>query len=207
MIASFVEPVRRAGLEPVGVDLSAFGMIRALGQVPTVAEDGTRVAEVVLYCNIGDVMTLAVARGRSCLFTRVATAGLETVAARLCTDRGLSTEHANQWIAHVGLEAPIETVEGDPDTVAATRRVLEEDADGLADDLRLSLDYYGAQEGAIPVDRIVLCGVGSTLAGLAARMEAGLGLPISVANPAQLSNFSGADAARLTLPFGLALEG
>ena len=30
MIASFLEPIRRAGLEPVGIDLSAFGMIRAL---------------------------------------------------------------------------------------------------------------------------------------------------------------------------------
>ena len=30
MISSFVETIRRAGLEPVGVDLSAFGMIRAL---------------------------------------------------------------------------------------------------------------------------------------------------------------------------------
>src|SRR5215218_6889647 len=30
MITSFLEPMRRAGLEPVGVDLSAFGMIRAL---------------------------------------------------------------------------------------------------------------------------------------------------------------------------------
>src|ERR1044072_7470745 len=30
MVSSFVEPIRRAGLEPVGVDLTAFGMIRAL---------------------------------------------------------------------------------------------------------------------------------------------------------------------------------
>ncbi len=30
MVSSFVEPIRSAGLEPVGVDLSAFAMIRAL---------------------------------------------------------------------------------------------------------------------------------------------------------------------------------
>lgn len=30
MVASFVEPIRRAGLDPVGIDLAAFGMIRAL---------------------------------------------------------------------------------------------------------------------------------------------------------------------------------
>ena len=30
MIAASLKPLRDAGLEPIGVDLSAFGMIRAL---------------------------------------------------------------------------------------------------------------------------------------------------------------------------------
>lgn len=206
MVASFVDPVRRAGLEPVGVDLSAFGMIRALATAPVVGEDGAPVTETVLYCNVGDVLNLAVARGRSCLFTRVANAGMEAIASRLATERGLSTEHAIQWLAHVGLEAPVEAVEGDPETVAAARRVLEEGAGSMVGDLRLSLDYYGAQESAIPVERIVLCGPGASLAGLPANMEAGLGLPISVATPSQLTSLAGDAAARLTLPFGLALS-
>jgi type IV pilus assembly protein PilM len=205
MIASFVEPVRRAGLEPVGVDLSAFGMIRALGEIGAASENGSSSSETILYCNVGDVMNLAVARGRSCLFTRIANIGLEAIAGRLATERRLPIEHANQWLAHVGLEAPEETVEGDPEIVSSSRRVLEEGADGMVDDLRLSLDYYGAQEGAIPVDRIVLCGPGSAIVGLAGRMEAGLGLPIATASPTQLSSLPGDAAARLTLPFGLAL--
>ena len=76
MIAASLKPLRDAGLEPVGVDLSAFGMIRALG------DDGSPVqrrrkpspqpaAAAVLYCNVGDVTNLAIAKGRSCLFTRV----------------------------------------------------------------------------------------------------------------------------------------
>ncbi len=39
MVASFIEPIRQAGLEPVGVDLSAFGMIRALAGVGANAAD------------------------------------------------------------------------------------------------------------------------------------------------------------------------
>jgi type IV pilus assembly protein PilM len=206
MVASLVEPVRSAGLEPVGVDLSAFGMIRALGDTVAPTQDGSRPSEAVLYCNVGDVMNLAVARGRSCLFTRVANTGIEAIAGRLATERGLSIEHANQWLSHVGLEAPVEAIEGDPELVAATRRVLEEGSDGLVDNLRLSLDYYGAQESAIPVARIVLCGPGSAIAGLAGRMEAGIGLPISAASPSPLSGLAGDEAARLTLPFGLALS-
>lgn len=230
MISSFLEPVRRAGLEPVGVDLSAFGMIRALAglgaDVPALAEtqvlDGaqgeaaTPEAETVpiqaqaqgavLYCNVGDVMNLAVARGRACLFTRVSTIGLEGIAGRLAGDRGLNTEHATQWLTHVGLETPLEEVEGDPETVEAARHVLEEGIVGLVDELRLSLDYYGAQEGAVRADRVVLCGPGSAVPGLAARMEEGLGLPISTARPAALAGYEEPVAARLTLPYGLALD-
>lgn len=197
MVSSFVEPLRRAGLEPVGMDLSAFGMIRALAD-----SEGT----ATLYCNLGDVVNLAVARGRACLFTRVSYAGLESIGSRLASTKGLSPDHAAQWLAHVGLEQPVEQIEGDPDTVAEARRSLEEGVTVLVDELRLSLDYYGAQEGAQPVERVVVCGPGSAIAGLAPRMEASIGLPIAAATPPALSGLDAAQAARLTLPFGLALE-
>jgi Tfp pilus assembly PilM family ATPase len=91
--------------------------------------------------------------------------------------------------------------------VMEVRRVLEDGVAALLDELRLSLDYYGAQEAALPVERIVLCGPGSAIPGLATRMEAGLGLPIGVSRPAALDGFDEISAARLTLPYGLALEG
>lgn len=221
MVTSFMDPIRRAGLEPVGIDVAAFGMIRALVEVgagesgPTTGQaqsaDAAGVthsqpAETVLYCNVGDVMNLAVARGRACLFTRIANAGLEGIADRLASERGLSAEHATQWLAHVGLENPLEHLEGDPETLADVRRVLEEGVSGLVDELRLSLDYYAAQEGAVPVSRVVLAGPGSAVPGLSHRMEAGLGLPISVARPPALAAYDETTAARLTLPYGLALE-
>ncbi len=216
MVSSFIEPIRRAGLDPVGIDLSAFGMIRALaGTAVEAAADAdvepdaeTQVAPggAVLYCNLGDITNLAVARGSACLFTRVSYAGLGSIAAQLTSSQGIAPEHATQWLTYVGLEAPIEKVEGDLETAAAARRALEEGVTSLTDELRLSLDYYGAQEGALPVERIVLCGPGSAIAGLAAQMEAGLGLPISAARPAALGGFEESAAARLTVPFGLALE-
>lgn len=218
MVSSFLEPIRRAGLEPVGVDLSAFGMIRALAGVGAIAQNGdgadaetvelaARPEEAVLYCKVGDSMNLAVARGRACLFTRVSNAGLAGIAARLGGERGLSPEHATQWLTHVGLEPGLEEVEGEPETVAAARRALEEGVTGLVDELRLSLDYYRAQESVVPVGRVVLCGAGSTIPGLPQRMEEGLGLPIAVSRPPALGGFEDVEAARLVLPYGLALEG
>jgi len=219
MVSSFLEPIRRAGLDPVGVDLSAFGMIRALagvgGEAAAVADAGGNGAQVgepsqrpeqaVLYCNLGDVMNLAVARGRACLFTRISNEGLEGIATRLGGERGLSASHATQWLSHVGLEHPLEQIEGDPQTVADARRVLEQGVTALVDELRLSLDYYAAQESAVPVGRIVLCGPGSAIAGLAGRMEEGLGLPMGVSRPPALAEYGEEVAARLTLPYGLAL--
>jgi type IV pilus assembly protein PilM len=205
MIAASLAPLKEAGLEPVGVDLSAFGMIRALGEAATPPPEGTH-PSAALYCNIGDVTNLAVAKGRSCLFTRVAPVGLENVAGSLASSTGLTPEHARMWLDYVGLSQPTEGLEGDPQTVAKARTALEAGASALLDELRLSLDFYGAQEGAIPVERIVLCGPGSTIPGLAEHMEPVLGLPLELRRPQALDGLEPAEAARLTLPFGLALE-
>jgi type IV pilus assembly protein PilM len=214
MIAASLKPLRDAGLEPVGVDLSAFAMIRALAAAAATAPtteaevvDGQPARTAVLYCNVGDVSNLAVARGRSCLFTRVSPIGLDDIAENLSSGTQLSSEHARMWLQHVGLSDPAEQIEGDPETVARTRSALETGAASLLDELRLSLDFYGAQEAALPVDRIVLCGPGSAIPGLTEMMEPSLGMPIEIGMPAALADLDTATAARLTLPYGLALDG
>jgi type IV pilus assembly protein PilM len=211
MILTSLAPLRDAGLEPVGVDLSAFGMIRALagsdGAAVAPTEDGAPASHTAtLYCNVGDATNLAVARGRSCLFTRVSPVGLEDIAGGLASATGLSLEHAGMWLAHVGLGRPVEEIEGDPGTIARTRSTLEHGAASLVDELRLSLDFYDAQEAAVAVERIVLCGPGSAIPGLAEQMEPAVGLPIEIARPPALAGYDAVTAARLTLPLGLALD-
>ena len=205
MISASLKPLRDAGLEPIGVDLSAFGMIRALGGTASGTEPQSTPG-AALYCNIGDVTNLAVAKGQACLFTRVSPVGLGDIAASLVSTTGLSQEHARMWLGHVGLATPVAEVEGDADVVAKARSALEIGATALLDELRLSLDFYAAQEGAVMVERIVLCGPGSVIPGLAAQMEPALNLPIDTGQPEALSGLDPASAARLTLPFGLALE-
>lgn len=211
MVSSFLQPIRRAGLEPVGVDLSAFAMIRALADtvLPDLdpQHDGPGPIEgAVLYCSLSDVTNIAVARKRACFFTRVSYTGLGSIAERLTATHGLSQEHASQWLSYVGLENPAEEIEGDPAVVGEARAALEAGITTLIDDLRLSLDYYGAQEGAVPIERVALCGPGGLIHGCAARMEAGLGLPVASVRPQALNGLDESAAARLTLPYGLALE-
>ncbi len=92
---------------------------------------------------------------------------MEGIAQRLAERRELTLEHSRQWISpRRPRSAELETIDGEPEIAAATREVLEEGARKLADELRLSLDYYGTQDGAVAVEEIVFCGPGSAVTGL-----------------------------------------
>jgi type IV pilus assembly protein PilM len=210
MVSAFIEAARRASLKPVGIDLSAFALIRALaGSSQTAvaeppAEDS--IVPTTLYCNLGDLVNLVVARGSSCSFARVAPFGLEAIAHGLSERQQLTFEHARQWLVHVGLEQDVAQVEGDPEVVARTRDALEAGASKLVDELRLSLDFYSNQEGALPIEQLVFSGAGTAIAGLTERLGNGIGLPCTVARPRALAHLDDATAARLTVSYGLALE-
>ena len=76
---------------------------------------------------------------------------------------------------HVGLDNPVDGIEGDRETISAARDSLAEGAARLVDELRLSLEYYAAQEGAMPIEGIVACGPGTTIPGLSRRLQRDLG--------------------------------
>lgn len=206
MVVALLEAVRSAGLQPVGIDLSAFGMLRALRDrsVPRLEELGEMPLPTSLYCHLGDVTNLAVARGNECVFARVSPFGIESIADRLASRQGLTIDEARELIMEVGLEEDVEAFRQDGAQVA--REGLEEGATKLAEELRMSMDFYGAQDGVTPVDRVVLCGPGSTIPGLPERIQAGLTLEVSVDLPAALAHLDQEDAARLTVSYGLALE-
>jgi type IV pilus assembly protein PilM len=204
MVEALLGAVRKADLRPVGIDLSAFGMIRALRDRDAADAESSEGAR--LLCNLGDVVNLAVVRGSVCLFTRIAPFGVEGIAQQLAERRALTLEHARQWLVHVGLERPVEQIQGDAELIAAVREAATEGAARLADEMRRSLEFYGAQEGAIAVGEIVACGPGTTIPGLVPALEASLGRPVSVGRPEGLAGLDPAAAARLVIPFGLAME-
>ena len=96
-----------------------------------------------------------------CLFTRVLNFGIEGIAQTLAERGGLTLEHARQWLIHVGLETPVEAIEGDPEIVRTTREALTSGAAKLGDELRRSLEYYAALEDAVRVESIVVAGAGT----------------------------------------------
>jgi type IV pilus assembly protein PilM len=207
MVVSLLEALRKAGLRPVGIDLSAFGMIRALDTetpLPVESEEG-QVATTTLYCYLGDITNLAVARRGECLFTRVAPFGVESIAQRVAESQELTMDDARDGLLDVGLEESLDEFGDQREVAEGIRGALQEGASKLIDELRMSLDFYSAQEGASPVDRVVLCGPGSSIPGLPERIQVDLGLGIEVMTPAALQDLNDEDAARLTVSYGLAI--
>jgi type IV pilus assembly protein PilM len=208
MVVSLLQALRKAGLQPIGIDLSAFGMIRALDPTPVLPTDGVdgqegQIQNATLFSYLGDITNLAVARGGQCLFTRVAPFGIESIAQGLAEREEMDVDDAREALLDVGLEESIEDF--DEDSARATREALEEGASKLVDEVRMSLDFYSAQEGASAIEHVVICGPGSTIPGLPERLQMGLGLGIEVMTPAALRNLDDEDAARLTVSYGLAI--
>ncbi len=197
MVDRLVTASRDAGLKVEGIDLSAFGMVRALA-------GGRRPEGAVLYISVGGLTNVAVANASGCLFTRAAAGGLDAMVNTLAERRGLTAEHARQWLGHVGLHTPLDEVEGDADLVTAARAVLEEGVHQLADTIRNSLNFYRMQESAETVETGVLTGPAVAIAGFVEALSEQLKLPLESAVVG--SDDAEADLGRLTVAAGLAVE-
>jgi type IV pilus assembly protein PilM len=97
MVERLVNAVRRAGLTPEGVDLSAFALIRSLYKA-----DPQQSARV-LYLNVDGLTNLAIAEGIICHFTRVVGSGLEGMATELAERRGIALIDARAQLLQADL--------------------------------------------------------------------------------------------------------
>jgi type IV pilus assembly protein PilM len=108
MVEHLLAAVRGAGLNPVGVDLSAFALIRSLYR-----PDGEPDARV-LYLNVDGLTNLAIAERAVCRFTRVVGGGSEGMAAELAARRGIAIADARELLATVDLREPAEAPPNEP---------------------------------------------------------------------------------------------
>jgi type IV pilus assembly protein PilM len=196
MIDRLVAATQAAGLRVEGIDLSAFAMVRALRT--------TGAEHAVLYVNLAGLTNVAVANDTGCLFTRAAAGGLDAIAQTLSERRGLTLEHARGWMRHVGLETPLDEIEGDAELVAAVRQTLDEGVHQVADTVRNSLNFYRMQESADTVERAVLTGPAVAIPGFTERLAEQLNLPVTSAVVAV--DVEGPEHGRLTVAAGLALD-
>jgi Tfp pilus assembly PilM family ATPase len=164
-----------------------------------------------VYCYVGGLTNLAIAVGRTCFFNRVLQNGLESMAATLAERRGLTLDHAREWLRHVGLERDLDRIEGEREIIEEAREVLSSGSRRIADEVRLSIEYYHSTVPNAPrVESAVLAGPGIAIAGLASLLEQELGLPVESRSMGRIEVRPGAldtvDSAHLTVATGLALD-
>ena len=213
---------RKAGLAPELVDLSAFAIVRALHtSSPRQSANGAGGAEdaqaevaepaATLYCYVGGLTNLAIAVESTCVFNRVLPNGVESMAAALAERRGLTLEHARQWLRHVGLERELEGIEGDREIVEEARQVLLGGLKRIGDEVRLSIEYY---HSSVPngrsVERLVVAGPGVAVSGFPTALEGEVGIAVEPRSLGAVQVRPGVldsvDATQLTVAAGLALD-
>jgi len=203
MINEVLTAVRAAGLKPAAIDLSAFGMIRAL-QRQRRESDGPE-----LFVSVGGLTNLAISDRGVCAFTRVAGGGLESLAADLAGRWELTTAQARTWISKVGLEGDLTQMAGDAKIAADAREILTVGVRRIATEVRASLDFQqGRVEDGSAVQRVVLTGPAVAVDGFGAALQAELGLEVEprVVTSTDDLNLGPLDAGCLSVAAGLAVE-
>jgi type IV pilus assembly protein PilM len=110
MVEHLLAAVRGAGLQPVGIDLSAFALIRSLYR-PEPEPEAEQAGRVV-YLNVDGLTNLAIAEGLVCRFTRMVGGGLEGMAGELAVRRGIPLTDARAMLANVDLSMHVAVDQG-----------------------------------------------------------------------------------------------
>lgn len=173
MIASVVAAVTRAGLDPVGVDVTPLALVRSLGERGG-AFGETSGGEAIIDIGAG-ITNIVVHEGGVTRFVRILLIGGSQLTEALAAGMGVSFEDAESIKQRTGLSAG---AAGAVPSTEAAPRILEDRAASYVDEIRGTLAYYQAQTEAIRITRVVLTGGGSKLANLESRLANALRLPV-----------------------------
>ena len=173
MVGNALAAVKLAGLDPHMVDLTSFAVLRSMVGEGSVA---TPTAEALV--DVGaSVTNIVVHQGGVPRFVRILMLGGADITSAVAERLGVPQDQAEAVKQQTGLQLT-------PNNDAhPAQRAIEASGSAFVDEVRGSLDYFMAQPGATRIDRIVLSGGGSLLAGLAERLQAATRLPVHAARP------------------------
>lgn len=218
--------LRKARLEPVAVDSSAFALIRAAcgGHLPT---DGDTHA----IADVGaDQLSVVIHQAGQPRFLRtIANLGGETATDAVADRLGIDPDVAEQLKRDTGLNGPapivapiaessvfggpaLETAPALDPRAAATVDVLSPWATTIISEIRNSIDYYQASSPGTPVQSLTLVGRSAELDGLVERIATQIPVTVRTMDPligltaSRRVAKSGVPDTRLAVATGLALR-
>jgi type IV pilus assembly protein PilM len=166
-VATVVQCAERAGLNPRSVDLAAFALLRAVGRQRDNAEPQALV-------DIGSTVTnIVVHEDGLPRVVRIVLRGGADITAALADRLGVSPAEAEDMKRTHGLV--------NDGSEAAT--LIGIAVTPLVEEIRSSLDYFAATHGGIRVSRLVLCGGGAQLPGLAEHLRLATSTDVELVDP------------------------
>ena len=206
MVDQLVNAALAAKLEPMGLDLVPFAIVRAIGSGDAGMDLEGSGDEAVI--DIGSHVTNIVVHDRGTTrFVRVLPSGGRDVTLAIARAAGVQDDVAETLKRG-------EPVEGGPD-LEQTRTIAIQRASQFVDEIRSSLEFYSAQTQGARVARLLISGGGSKLDGLLELLRKKIPIQVErgavfqrIPSQLSLSNEALAEAEPvLTVAAGLAIPG
>ncbi|HTG47088.1 MAG TPA: type IV pilus assembly protein PilM [Actinomycetota bacterium] len=204
MVEQVVQVVTDAKLEPLGLDLIPFALVRAIG-TPDVSMDLEDEGEEAII-DVGAHVTNIVVHSRGATrFVRILPSGGRDVTVAIARSIGVDEDVAERLKRG-------EPVEGAP-APQQVRQVALQRAAAFVDEIRSSLEFYTAQAREARIARVLVTGGGSRLEGLLELMRQRIPVPVEPGRvfqqlPSELPEDAAADAEPvLAVAVGLAIPG
>lgn len=157
MVDTLVAAATGAKLEPMGLDLVPFAMVRSVGATGAGMELETTGGEAVV--DVGaHVTNIVVHAAGETRFVRILPSGGRDITVAIA--RGLSVDDEVAERLKRG-----ETVEGVDATPAQAHEIAMQRATQFVDEIRSSLEFYTAQTQGARIERLLISGGGSKLDG------------------------------------------
>lgn len=172
-VANLKQAIQLAGKQPAIIDVDAFALQNCyeLNYDP-------QPNEVVALLNIGASTTnINILNGNRSVFTRDASFGGNQYTSLLQKELGVTFEHAEQVKRGMPLPEPVEDRDIAP--------ILETVSDILALEIQKTMDFYRAtvEDGGVAVEKILVSGGGSKLAGLVDFLSKQFEMPVEIFDP------------------------
>jgi type IV pilus assembly protein PilM len=207
-IDRYTDAFKQAGIELAGIDLEAFGLLRAVA-APAERPEGGEAALVAV--TIGhERTTLAISDGAVCDFTRVLEWGGSTLTGVIERRLNISAAEASELKLGLSLDASA-SVDGIDHRDEHAREAVQRELQTLARELVASLQFYQGQPGSLAIGEILLSGGTSRMPGLPEELERLTRVRVRRADPLVRAKVAdsvaaGEDLPSLAVAIGLGVE-
>ncbi len=179
MIGTLVESVTAAKLDPVGIDLTPFAIVRAIGTGDERLDLETQGDEAVV--DVGAHVTSICVHDRGVTrFVRILPSGGRDVTLAISRGLGIPDDVAEALKRGDAVELPPDE-EGRPQELpdrADVQRLALTRAGSFVDEVRSSLEFYAAQVPGARIARVVVTGGGSRLDGFLELLQERIPVPV-----------------------------